>query len=68
MVFDKFNSNRQSYDRDRGERRFETVKGNWECAECKGAITELPFPPSPDRPVYCKNCWAARNPKRFDRR
>ncbi|MEY4723721.1 MAG: hypothetical protein RLZZ324_1234 [Candidatus Parcubacteria bacterium] len=26
------------------------------CAECGAAITELPFQPSPDRPVYCKDC------------
>ena len=35
----------------------ETVKGNWECAGCKKAITELPFAPTGDRPIYCRDCW-----------
>ncbi|MDP3794660.1 MAG: hypothetical protein Q8R13_01900 [bacterium] len=26
------------------------------CAECQTAITELPFVPSADRPVYCRDC------------
>lgn len=26
------------------------------CAGCSAAITELPFQPNPDRPVYCRDC------------
>ena len=26
------------------------------CAECEVDITELPFQPDQDRPVYCKDC------------
>jgi CxxC-x17-CxxC domain-containing protein len=26
------------------------------CAECGVAITELPFEPKADRPVYCRDC------------
>lgn len=26
------------------------------CADC-GAETEVPFKPSGDRPVYCRECW-----------
>ncbi len=26
------------------------------CAGCSAAITELPFQPSSDRPVYCRDC------------
>ncbi len=26
------------------------------CASCGVDITELPFQPSPDRPVYCRDC------------
>ena len=26
------------------------------CAECGVDITQLPFKPSPDRPVYCRDC------------
>ena len=33
------------------------VQGDWKCAECGTDITELPFKPSPDRPVHCKDCW-----------
>ena len=31
------------------------------CAEC-GAQTEVPFVPSPARPVYCRNCYQRRHP------
>jgi CxxC-x17-CxxC domain-containing protein len=26
------------------------------CADCGVAVTELPFQPSPDRPVLCRDC------------
>ena len=29
------------------------------CAEC-GAKTTVPFKPSPDRPVYCRDCFRAK--------
>jgi len=29
--------------------------GHWTCADCGKEITELPFEPSPDRPVFAKN-------------
>ena len=32
------------------------------CAECKQEC-EVPFKPSEDRPVYCKDCYRAK--KRF---
>ena len=35
-------------------------KGNWKCAECGAEITELPFEPSPDRPIYCRECHKNR--------
>jgi len=39
------------------------------CAECNVEITELPFEPSQDRPVYCRDCNRARRknfgPRRF---
>jgi len=43
-------------------------KGNWKCADCGKEITELPFEPSPDRPIYCRDCWAkkrAERPRRY---
>lgn len=29
---------------------------NLTCADCGTAITELPFQPTGDKPVYCKDC------------
>ena len=52
MAFEKFNDN--------SRRNFpprEMVKGNWKCSDCGEEITELPFEPSPDRPIYCRECW-----------
>jgi len=42
----------------------EMVKGKWQCSECGQEITELPFEPAPDRPIYCRDCWSK---KRNDR-
>jgi CxxC-x17-CxxC domain-containing protein len=44
----------------RGNFHRKMVKGNWVCSDCGKEITELPFNPSPDRPVYCRECWAKR--------
>ncbi len=35
-------------------------QGDWKCADCGVAITELPFQPSADRPIYCRECHAKR--------
>ena len=43
-------------------------QGDWECADCKKKITELPFEPSGDRPVYCRECHSKRRPQRFNGR
>ncbi|MBX4200823.1 endonuclease Q family protein [Candidatus Parcubacteria bacterium] len=44
------------------------VKGNWKCSDCGKDITELPFEPAPDRPIYCKDCWAKNRPPRQNNR
>ena len=62
MAFKKFD--------ERPRRNFpprEMVKGNWNCADCGTEITELPFEPSPDRPIYCRDCWSKRRTQRFER-
>ncbi len=41
-----------------------TVKGDWECSECGKKITELPFEPSGDRPIYCRECWSKKRDQR----
>jgi len=54
MAFKKFGgkrSHRQMY------------QGHWTCADCGAEITELPFEPTPGRPVYCKECWTKRREK-----
>ena len=45
---------------DRGPREMHKAT----CAEC-GKECEVPFKPSGDRPVYCKDCYAKKRPKRF---
>ena len=34
------------------------------CSEC-GKETEVPFKPDGTRPVYCRECYQSRRPKRF---
>jgi len=55
MAFKKFNEDSR---KDFPPR--EMVKGKWNCSDCGKEITELPFKPSPDRPIYCKECWMKR--------
>ena len=33
---------------------------NLSCASCGTAITQLPFQPTGDKPVYCRDCMQAR--------
>ncbi|MGD6807959.1 MAG: CxxC-x17-CxxC domain-containing protein [Candidatus Bathyarchaeia archaeon] len=33
------------------------------CSEC-GRECEVPFKPDPNRPVYCRECWAKKRPPR----
>jgi len=37
---------------------------NLTCGDCGQAITELPFQPSGDKPVYCKDCIRNHRPAR----
>jgi len=34
------------------------------CSECKQK-TQVPFKPSGDRPVYCRECFQKRRPSRY---
>ncbi|MDO9098616.1 MAG: CxxC-x17-CxxC domain-containing protein [Candidatus Methanoperedens sp.] len=34
------------------------------CADC-AQETEVPFAPSGDRPVYCRECYQKHKPKRY---
>ncbi|MEK7578655.1 MAG: CxxC-x17-CxxC domain-containing protein [Patescibacteria group bacterium] len=45
----------------------EEYTGEWECSKCHAKSPHsLPFKPSGDRPVYCKNCFRGMkdDPKR----
>ena len=43
-------------------------QGNWKCSQCGTEITELPFEPSGDLPIYCRDCHRERmNQRRGDR-
>ena len=44
------------------------VKGNWKCSECGADITELPFEPDGERPLFCRDCHRQKmqnRPRRF---
>lgn len=60
MDFDKSNDRPNS---PRDQRR-EMVQGDWKCSECDAQITELPFEPAPDRPIYCRDCWRNKRDSR----
>lgn len=32
-------------------------QGNWKCSDCDTAITELPFEPSGEQPLLCRDCY-----------
>jgi len=41
---------------------FDVSSMGLKCADCGAAITELPFEPKADRPVYCRDCNRNRRP------
>lgn len=43
---------------------FDVTDMGLKCAECGTDITELPFKPNSDRPVYCREC--NRNRRQFN--
>ena len=45
-----------------GDRKM--VKGNWTCSECGAEITELPFEPDGQRPIFCRDCHQKRRQSR----
>lgn len=56
-----------AFEKSQGDFPRKMYKGNWKCSECGVEITELPFEPAPDRPLYCRECWRKRRNKRFQR-
>ncbi len=55
---DEERNNGNSFDRPK-------VQGNWKCATCSKAISELPFQPREGQEVFCRECYSAtRNSNR----
>ncbi len=42
-----------------GDRKMYTIK----CSEC-GKDDQVPFQPKGDRPVYCRDCFRSKSPRR----
>lgn len=55
MAFKKFEERPR---REPFERKM--YQGDWTCADCGVKITELPFQPTSDRPIYCRECHTKR--------
>jgi CxxC-x17-CxxC domain-containing protein len=47
--------------------RREMIKGNWTCSGCGATITELPFEPDGERPIYCRDCHRQKRAERPNR-
>ena len=47
-------------DSDRGPQKMYKAK----CSDCDQE-TEVPFEPDPERPVYCRECYAKRKSRQF---
>ncbi len=56
-----YSSGRSSSDRDYSGGARQMYKAV--CADC-GVTTEVPFEPRQGRPVYCRDCFEKRNPRR----
>lgn len=47
-------------DTPRGGFERKMFQGKWTCSQCGAEITELPFEPTGDRPIYCRDCHRQR--------
>ncbi|MBU1149004.1 hypothetical protein KKI23_02840 [Patescibacteria group bacterium] len=43
-------------------------QGQWTCSECGAEITELPFEPDGNRPIFCRECHQKKRNDRGDRK
>ena len=59
-----FQSKGRDYDREREPGREPQKMYKARCSECNEE-TEVPFKPDPDRPVYCRQCYAKRKSRKF---
>ncbi len=59
--------NNQNYSDNRSDDR-QMFHGKWTCSQCGAEITELPFEPDGERPLFCRDCHRQRKqdrPRRF---
>ncbi len=42
-------------------------QGDWSCSQCNAAITELPFKPDGERPLFCQDCYRQKRNSRPSR-
>ncbi len=54
-------NSQMAYGQNQGDFPQKKYQGDWKCSnpKCQAAITELPFPPKPDRlnELLCLNCY-----------
>lgn len=48
-----------------GDRKM--YQGNWTCSQCGCQITELPFEPDGEKPLFCRDCHRQRMQERRQR-
>ncbi len=54
------------YQNNSGDRQMH--QGDWACSGCGAKITELPFQPDGERPLFCRDCHRQKRqdrPSRF---
>lgn len=49
-----------AYDNNGGRGDRQMFQGNWTCAQCGGAINELPFEPRDTSNLFCRDCHRAK--------
>jgi len=59
-MYDEDFENREGQNFERPEREMHKIT----CADC-GEEGEVPFKPDGERPVYCKECYRKRRPRRY---
>ena len=60
----RFDNKRRSFDRSRSFDRGPREMHKAICSEC-GKECEVPFKPTEGKPVFCRECFAKKRPRRF---
>jgi len=65
---EKICANKSSMDNRNQSDDRQMIQGDWTCSQCGAKITELPFQPDGDRPLFCRDCHKQKmqsRPRRF---